>query len=143
MQSFFNNFNERLNSLEDRLGEQIQAVESRLGERIGKLELLTHGSGDSFLAVAARGTAEMRALASRQVELREEVRQNLSRLEDLESLRGQIRELKQIAVIARLVTRTPGGIYTWSGLFVGLLMATEAVVLALGLPVLVREILGL
>lgn len=143
MQSFLNNFNDRLNDLEDRLGEQIKAAETRLGERIGKLELLTNGSGDSFLAVASRAKGEIRSLAFRQTELREEVRQNLARLEDLESLRGQIRELKQIAAIAHLVTRTPGGVYTWSVLFVGLLLIVDSIVVAFGFDAIVRGLLGL
>lgn len=143
MQSFLNNFNERLSDLEDRLGEQMQAMEGRLGERIGRIELLTHGSGDSFLAVASRSKVEIKALAVRQVELREEVRQNLARLEELESLRGQIRELKQIAAIAHLVTRTPGGVYTWSVLFVGLLLIVDSIVVAFGFDAIVRGLLGL
>jgi|GEM_PF-5047649 len=154
MQSFLNNFNDRLSDLEDRLGEQIQAMEKRLddqakamekriGERIGKLELLTNGSGDSFLAVTSRVKSEIRSLVFRQTELRDEVRQNLARLEDLESLRGQIRELKQIAAIAHLVTRTPGGVYTWSVLFVGLLLVVDSIVVAFGFDAIVRGLLGL
>ncbi|MCG9886496.1 MAG: hypothetical protein MH825_13185 [Cyanobacteria bacterium] len=143
MQSFLNNFNERLRDLEDRLGEQMQAMETRLGERIGKLEILINGSGDSFLAVSSRAKSEIKALASRQTELREEVRQNLARLEELESLRGQIRELKRIASIAHMVTRTPGGLYTWSVLFIGLLLVVDSFVVAFGFDAIVRGLLGL
>jgi chromosome segregation ATPase len=166
--SFLQNFNDRLDALDARLFKQLGDAESRLDERLDKLELrldrlderidkssdqvrqkfgdidlILSGSGDSVLASLAVGRHEVKSLKHRQGQVSQEFKALEKRLEVLETLRGRTRELQRLAALVRVIGDTPGGLYAWGAIFVGLLLATEAIVIALGLPILVQGILGL
>lgn len=168
MNSFLQNFNDRLNGLDDRLSEQVKDAESRLDERLDKLEgrldrlderiekasdqvrlkfgeidLILSGSGESVLASLAVGRREVKNLKHQQGQVSQEFKALEKRLEVLETLRGRTRELQRLAALVRLIGNTPGGLYAWGAIAIGLLLATEAIVIALGLPILVQGILGL
>lgn len=168
MNTFLQNLNDRLNALDDRLSRFLGDTGSRLDERLDKLEarldrleerieksgdqvrqkfseidLMMSGSGESVLASIAVGRRELKSLSYQQEQISQELEALEQRLEALEILRGRTRELNRLAVLVRVIADTPGGLYAWGVVFLGLLLVSEAIVLALGLPALAQRILGL